>query len=60
MAYIPTFHTIAKIFALARGLSKSKRNHNILSWKREYPACVTKVTNKKNTGNHFLFFSTLI
>jgi hypothetical protein len=41
MTYLPTFHTIARMFMLAMALSKSKRNHCIYLWKREYPTCVT-------------------
>jgi hypothetical protein len=47
MAYIPTFHTIAKRFGLAMGKTNSKWNDNIYHWKRKYPTCVTKVPNNK-------------
>jgi hypothetical protein len=47
MAYIPTFHNIARMFHLAMGPSDSKWRDNIYSWKREYSACVTKVAGKK-------------
>ncbi|KAG0544032.1 hypothetical protein BDA96_02G240300, partial [Sorghum bicolor] len=45
MAYTTTFQAIARMFMLAMGLSKSRRNHRISSWRREYPSCVTKVTS---------------
>ena len=47
MAYIPTFHTMTRMFSLAMGLSNSKWNGNIYDWKKEYPTCVTKVTHNK-------------
>ncbi|KAG0520744.1 hypothetical protein BDA96_08G100600 [Sorghum bicolor] len=43
MVYESMLHNIGRMFNLAMGLSKSKRNYSIYSWKREYPAYVTKV-----------------
>jgi len=48
MAYVPTFHTIARMFGLVMGLSNSKWNDNIYNWKKECPTCVTKVTHNKH------------
>ena len=36
MVYGPMLHNIGRMFNLAMGLSKSKRNHCIYSWEREY------------------------
>ncbi|OQU82955.1 hypothetical protein SORBI_3005G052250 [Sorghum bicolor] len=56
MAYTTTFQAIARMFMLAMRLSKSKRNHRISSWRREYPSCVTKVTSKHKDRNLEGFF----
>jgi len=55
MAYTTTFQAIARMFMLAMGLSKSRRNHRISSWQREYPSYVTKVTS-----NHKDWYSLVI
>ncbi|KAG0515631.1 hypothetical protein BDA96_10G295200 [Sorghum bicolor] len=46
MAYMSTFHTIARMFNLAMGLSNSKWNDNIYEWNKKYPTCVTKKIGK--------------
>jgi hypothetical protein len=50
MVYETMLHNIGRMFNLSMGLSKSKRNHFIYLWEREYPACVTKVTYNNKDG----------
>ena len=47
MAYIPTFHTNARMFNLAMALSNSRWSENIYYWERKYPKYVTKVSGHK-------------
>ena len=47
MAYIPTFHTNARMFNLAMALSNSRWSKNIYYWERKYPKYVTKVLGHK-------------
>ncbi|XP_021321603.1 uncharacterized protein LOC110437481 [Sorghum bicolor] len=58
MVYESMLHNIDRMFNLAMGLSKSKRNYCIYSWKREYPAYVTKVqvnTTDWNLGGFLVY-----
>ena len=48
MPYITTFHTITKRPSLAIKLTNSKWNDSIYCWKREFPACVPKVSKNKD------------